>query len=250
MQTAAEPAPTRAGWVRAGSFLAGLRRVCVFAGAFGSGKSEVAVNFAAALAGTGRHVRLADLDIVNPYFRSREARSSLRELGVELLLPAEELMNADMPVVPPEVRGALEAGDGTLVLDLGGDPVGGRVMASIAGALPVADLDGMFVLNSRRPFTNTADGALRMLRGIERTSGITLNRVVVNSHLIDETDAGVVSEGVELARQVCAAGGVELAFVAIAREFRDRLEPAAPDQPLLLLSRQLLKPWERRGLKE
>jgi hypothetical protein len=237
-----------AAWVGADEFLAGLRRVCVFGGGFGSGKSEVAVNFAAALASSGRRVRLADLDVVNPYFRSREAREALHAAGVELLLPSEELMMADMPVIPPEVRGALAAGDGTLVIDLGGGPVGARVMASIADALPAAECDGMFVLNSRRPFTSTAARAVQMVRDIERTSGLTMNRVVVNSHLIDQTDAAVISEGVGLAREVCSVTGATIAFVAVARELHDQLDQVAPEFPRLLLDRHLLKPWERMAL--
>ncbi|MFO7676036.1 MAG: cobalamin biosynthesis protein CbiA [bacterium] len=232
-------------FVGAGELLAGLRRVCAFGGGFGSGKSEVAVNFAVALVSAGRRVRLADLDIVNPYFRSREAREPLRAAGVELLLPSEEMMSADMPVIPPEVRGALASGGGTLVLDLGGGPVGARVMASIADALVPGECDGMFVLNSRRPFTSTVAGAVRMMRDIERVSGLTMNRVVVNSHLIDETDAGVVGEGVTLAREVCAETGASVAFVAVERELAGRLDRAAAGYPLLLIDRRLLKPWEQ-----
>lgn len=240
----AAPDGAVAGWVRAEKLLAGLRRVCVFTGGFGSGKSEVAVNFAAALAAAGRRVRLADLDIVNPYFRSREARVVLVKLGVELILPAERLLNADMPVVPPEVRGALAAGDGTLVIDLGGDPVGARVMVSIASDLPAGEVDGIFVHNARRPFTDTVEGAVRMLRDIERTAGIAITRVVANTHLADETDATVVREGIELAEQVCAAVGAELAFIAVERGLGSGIEAVSAGRPLLLLERQLLKPWE------
>ncbi|HDQ99364.1 MAG TPA: hypothetical protein ENN51_03650 [candidate division WOR-3 bacterium] len=231
-------------WVNAGELPAGLRRVCVFCGGFGSGKSEVAVNFAAVLAGAGHRVRLADLDIVNPYFRSREARVALRRLGVELLLPAEGLLNADMPVVPPEVRGALTSGDGILVIDLGGDPVGARVMVSIASDLPADELDGVFVLNARRPFTDTLEGAVKMMREIEAMAGFAITRVVANTHLADETDAAIVREGIELAEQVCTATGTELAFVAAMRGLRDGVEAVSAGRPLLLLERQLLKPWE------
>lgn len=244
---AVEPA---ANWYNADRFLAGLRRVNLFCGGFGSGKTEVAVNFALHLAAASRRVSIADLDIVNPYFRSREVRDIMRGRGIDVLVPREGMIDADMPVVQPEIQGALAQSPGVVVLDLGGDPVGARVMASMVRYLRPSDCSGMLVLNSRRPFTATAAGALRMMTDIGVASGVGINRVVVNSHLIDETSPEVIGEGIALAEEVCAVGGAEIAFVAVERRMLDRFDAAACRYPAMVMDRFMLPPWrisERLG---
>lgn len=234
-------------WVHADRLLASLRRVVVFCGGFGTGKTEVAVNFALLLARDGRRVRLADLDIVNLYFRSREVRRYLREMGVEVLVPGERLVNADMPVIVPEVRGALENPDGNLVLDLGGDPSGARVMGSLAGLVPPKETATWLVVNSRRPESGSTDAVLKMVVGIESASGLRVTGLVVNSHLADETTPPIVEEGIRLAEAVHGAGGPGIVFVAMERRLADEIDAGALGYPVMFLQREMLKPWETGG---
>lgn len=234
-------------WIGAESLLEGLKRVNVFCGGYGSGKTEVAVNFAVHLAEGGRSVRIADLDIVNPYFRSREVRESLRELGIDVLVPDGELVGADLPVIKPEIKGALESGDQSVVLDLGGDPVGAKVMASLAGGLQQADYDGLLVVNSRRPFTDTPDAVTRVIGDIEAASGMRISRLVVNSHLIDQTEAEVIWEGIRLAEDVAAGSGASIAFVAVERRMLVDFDAEGCGYPVMVLDRRMLKPWETGG---
>lgn len=231
-------------WVGADEYLAGLKRVNIFCGGYGSGKTEVAVNFAVHLASAGERVRIADLDIVNPYFRTREVRVALRERGVDVLVPHGQLVYADLPVIQPEVRGALEHADGRVVFDLGGDPAGARVMASMIDALPVDDYTGLFVVNSRRPFTSTPEAAQRMMSGISRASGLELSALVVNSHLIDETEPGTIDEGIRLAEEVASRTGARIAFVAVERRMLGRFDAERCAYPVMALDRRMLKPWE------
>lgn len=231
-------------WLGADSYLAGLRRVNLFCGGYGSGKTEIAVNFALHLAATGKQVKIADLDIVNLYFRSREVREELRRHGIRVLVPSERLVNADLPIIQPEIKGAIESGDEAVVLDLGGDPAGARVMASIAQAMPLDDYQGLFVLNSRRPFTRTAAAVAGMMTDISRASGLELSALVVNSHLIEETAAEVIEEGIELAEEVSRETGASIAFVAVERSMLDRFDGAGCGHPVMVLDRHMLKPWE------
>lgn len=231
-------------WLNADALLGSVRQLNIFCGGYGSGKTEVAVNFALAMAGLGREVSVADLDIVNPYFRSREVRAQLREQGIEVLVPGEELVNADLPVIQPEIRGAIESRRRTVVLDLGGDPVGARVMRSIAARLEPGSYSGFFVLNSRRPFTADRAGACRMMAEIEAASGLGITDIVVNSHLVDETTPEVIEEGIALAREVAAETGTRVAFVTIARALVGHFDAAACGCPVLVLDRRMLKPWE------
>jgi hypothetical protein len=257
----------RARWFNAEGFLSGLRRVNVFCGGFGSGKTEVAVNFCVRLSELGRRVSIADLDIVNLYFRSREVREQLRGQGIEVIVPGGALVNADLPIIVPEVRGALEDrgsddalsdrgrggqgrgtnDDGTtpvVVLDLGGDPAGAKVMASLAEAMRPEDYSGLFVLNSRRPFTATVSAAEAMMVDISEAARINVDRIVVNSHLIDETTPEVIGEGIALGEALAQRTGAHIAFVAVQRVLLDRFDAAGCRYPVMVLDRLMLKPWE------
>jgi hypothetical protein len=234
-------------WIGADDLFGSLRRVTAFCGGFGTGKTEVAVNFALSLARAGRRVRLVDLDIVNLYFRSREVRQRLRALGIDVVVPEERLVNADLPVIVPEVRGALERSEGSVILDLGGDPSGARVMASLAGLVPPDDTATWLVVNSRRPESGTADAVLRMIAGIESASGLRVTGLVVNSHLVEETTPLIVEEGVRLAEAVHSAGGPGIAFVAIERRLAGEFDAGVWGHPVMFLEREMLKPWETGG---
>jgi hypothetical protein len=241
-------APT--GWYNAGGLLAGLRRVNLFFGGFGSGKTEVAVNFCVRMRQASRRVAIADIDIVNPYFRSREVRREMRDLGIDVLIPEETLVDADLPVIKPEVQGALETSPGLVVMDVGGDPAGARVVASMARLLKKDDYTAHLVLNSRRPFTATVEGALKMMRGIGDTAGLAITSIVANSHLVDETTPEVIDEGVALAERLAAATGAEVAFASVMREMLDRFDAARCGCPVMVMDRFMLPPWrlsERLG---
>jgi len=236
------PEVSRTDWVRAESFLFSLKRVLMFSGGFGSGKTEVAVNFALKLRALGRAVSVADLDIVNPYFRSRLVQAELSKYGIRFLVPSGALAEADLPIIVPEVKGAIEASRGHVILDMGGDPVGARVMASLAPQVSEDAVDGMFVLNSRRPRTSDLAGTLAMMAEISSACKVRLSSLVVNSHLVEETTPEVVEEGIALAEQVSRETGARVAFVAVGRQMLERVQTG---YPVMVLDRMMLKPWEQ-----
>jgi len=275
-------AQTAKNWFNADSFLRELRRINIFCGGFGSGKTEVAVNFSLRMRELERRVSIADLDIVNLYFRSREVRNQLRSCGIEVIVPSGALVNADLPVIVPEVRGAIEGqsskpevrtvGQGPLrpmtiearstneakgegrkangvpplvVLDLGGDPAGAKVMASIAEGMKPEDYSGLFVLNSRRPFTATVAAARKMMAEISDAARINVDRIVVNSHLIDETTPAVIDEGIALGEELAKATGSQIAFVAVQRVMLGQFDASRCRYPVMVLDRLMLKPWEQ-----
>jgi hypothetical protein len=154
-------------------------------------------------------------------------------------------VNADLPIITPEVKGAIDRPDGCLVLDLGGDPVGARVMASLADGMDWNDYSGFIVLNSRRPRTNTVAGARQMIAGIEAASHARVTDVVVNSHLIDETAGPVIEEGIGLAEDVAQATGKRVAFVVVERRVLATFDAGSCPYPVMVLDRLMLKPWEQ-----
>ncbi len=226
------------------------RSVTVFVGNYGSGKTEIALNYALWLASAGRPVSLADLDIVNPYFRSREARAFVEQRGVAVIAPEGEYAFADLPILLREVGGAIGRADSHLVLDVGGDDLGARVLGGFAAALAPRDPLVLQVLNERRPFTNTLAGGRRMYEELQAAARLQIGGLVANAHLIDETTPAVVQQGIAFARQVGAELGVPLVFAAIEERIAARLSPAAVGCPVLLIERLMTSPWEpstRRG---
>ena len=125
----------------------------IFVGHFGSGKTEIALNGALELAAGGRAVTLADLDVVKPYFRSRSARDILSRAGIELLAPTGANVHADLPIIVPQIRSQLRDSNRRLIMDVGGDEVGARVLGSLSDVVPFDDTDCFLVLNFRRPST-------------------------------------------------------------------------------------------------
>lgn len=221
-----------------------LRPLVIFSGGFGSGKTEVAVNFALSLVGEARRVAVVDLDIVNPYFRSRSVKEHLRARGVDVILPDEALLDADLPVVQPEVKGLISNPRGLVILDLGGDPVGARVLASLLDRSAQERLDAFFVFNSRRPRTRNAELAARMMQDIAAAAGISFTGIVVNSHLIGETTEAVIAEGIGMAEELVTRTGVPIVFVALEAPVLNTLDLAQCKYPLLIMERLMLKPWE------
>ena len=213
-------------------------------GAFGSGKSEVTVNLALALTAAGRRVTLVDLDLVNPYFRSREARMLLESAGVRVIVPPGDQAWADLPIVVPEVFGALNPGAGeTTLLDVGGDDVGARVLGGMRTALAAAKAGLWQVVNERRPFTSTLEGCVRMQISLERSARVPVTGIVSNAHLIDETTADVVLGGLALARTFGAERGIPVRCVAVRGELAHAAAIRDCGVPVLRLERRMLPPW-------
>ncbi len=220
--------------------------VTLITGNYGSGKTEVAVNLAGLLASRGEKVTLADLDIMNPYFRCRKAAAELEALGVRVIIPREGYFFADLPIVLPEIRGAIQRRDSVFIGDVGGDDTGARILGSFADVLARNPYKLLMVINANRPFTDTVDGCLGMMDEIEASSKLAIGGIAANTHLMDETDADVVRHGFRLAAEVAEIRGIPIVLVAVAaslaRELRD--EPFA--DRLLPIERTMLPPWRRR----
>ena len=135
----------------------------------------------------GIDVRIADLDLVNPYFRTREARGSLSELGIEVVLPPEQYLQADLPILSPEVAGLIRQPSQLTLLDVGGDDVGATVLATLEDDLKGKSLRVLQVINPLRPFTETHEGCLKIRDAIETASKLTVNGLIGNANLIDGT---------------------------------------------------------------
>lgn len=215
-------------------------RLALITGHYGTGKTEFAVNLALALAGEGERVALADLDIVNPYFRSRERRGLLEAAGVRLIATPQALADADVPALPAELHALLEDRTVRGVLDIGGDPSGARVLARYRPRIVREDYQLLYVVNANRPEVRTAERSVEVLRAIEAVTGLRCTGLVNNTHLCGETGPEDVREGALLAGEVSRLTGVPVICHAAEARFADSLR----DLELFPMELRMKKPWE------
>jgi RecA/RadA recombinase len=219
------------------------KRVTVFVGHFGSGKTEIALNRALDLAAAGERVTIADLDVVKPYFRTRAARAILSAAGIELLAPTGANVHADLPIIVPQIRSQLRDGGRRLMIDVGGDDAGAKVLGSLSDVVPRRDTECLLVLNFRRPSTPDPEHAAAMVREIEAVGRLPIDGLISNTHLMEETTAEVVLEGYRQAVATARLVGVPLVAVTVAGGLGAELDPGSFECPLIAMRRIVLPPF-------
>ena len=218
-------------------------RVSIITGHYGTGKTELSVNLALALAAEGKRVVLADLDVVNPYFRSRERRPQLEAAGIQVISSSQACSDADVPALPAELLASLENRDIRGILDIGGDPVGARVLARFQPKIVQEDYQLIFVLNANRPEVREAEHAIAYLRSIEAVNGLTCSGIVNNTHLCGETTPAEIRKGAALAEAVSRQTGIPILCHTAEVRFADAVSDLR--EPVFPITINMKKPWER-----
>ncbi len=224
-----------------------LTGIVAIVGNYGSGKTEVAINLAVNRRRAGLEVRIADLDLVNPYFRTREARKALESLGIEVVLPPREYLQADLPILSPAIAGMIRQTDGLILLDVGGDDAGATVLAALGDAFSGVDVHMLQVVNPLRPRTATVEGCLKMRAEIEAAAKLTISGLIGNANLIDETGTREIYDGYDFLQKLSAASGLQLEFITVAQELLAMIEIQRFNCPVLSITRQLVPPWKTAG---
>jgi len=225
-----------------------IQGLITIVGNYGSGKTEVAVNLAVDRKRAGMEVRVADLDLVNPYFRTREARKQLSKKGIDLALPDAQYLQADLPILSPLISGMIREPAQLTILDVGGDDVGATVLATLADAFNGKQGRMLQVVNPFRPFTDTLEGCLEIRRSIEKASKMRINGLVGNANLIDDTTVEDLYYGYDFLREYAVATGLPLEFFTVGRSLLPDIDPKRFDCPILPLDRQLVPPWKSAQL--
>ena len=221
------------------------KRITVLVGHFGSGKTEIALNFALNTAANCSRVTLVDLDVVKPYFRSRAARAILQQAGIELLAPQGEYHHADLPILIPAIRDAFRDTSRRVVLDVGGDGTGARALGAISDVVPQDDSERVLVLNFRRPFTQNVDEAVEMVRTIAAVSQMSITGLVSNTHLMAETTLPIIRDGYEQAARTAERLALPLLAVAVDETSAGDLDGTLFDCPIMVLRRIVRPPFEQ-----
>lgn len=202
------------------------KRITLFAGHYGSGKTNIAVNYALHLAQEGKKVCIGDLDIVNPYFRTKDSAEDLARSGVELISPQFANTNVDLPALPAEAYRLVEDKSSYAIMDIGGDDRGAYALGRYAPAiLAENDYRMAFVANCYRPLTKTPADALEVLREIEAACGIPFTCIVNNSNLGAESTPETLGSSAAYIRELCQLSGLPLWLTAaeesVAREMKN-----------------------------
>lgn len=224
----------------------GIKRITVFSGHYGSGKTNVAVNYALWLNKQGRKVSIADLDIVNPYFRTKDSMQVLKESGVRLISSEYANSNVDVPALPPETYGVIQNKEVTAVIDVGGDDRGALALGRYSDAIKEdGDYELLFVINKFRPLTRNADMTLEIMAEIEKACHMKFTAIVNDSNLGDETSASDVMESVAYANEISEKAGIPVKMTTVKKDLYEELSGKIENlMPIELYVRQS---WAERN---
>jgi hypothetical protein len=228
--------------------IAGVERIkgiVIIVGNYGSGKTEVSINLAVNQKRAGVDVKIADLDLVNPYFRTREARKPLLKLGIEVVVPEEKYLQADLPILSPAVAGLIRHPIDLTLIDAGGNDVGATVLAALADSFSNKRVRMLQVVNPFRPFTDTIDSCLKIREEIERASKMTINGIIGNANLMDETSVDDIYNGYDFVKALSGESRLPLEFITSSVELLSEIDTGRFSCPVLSIERQLVPPWKR-----
>jgi hypothetical protein len=226
---------------------ADLPRIRIFAGPFGTGKTEVAINYALALASRDEAVTLTDLDVVTPYFRSREMAERLEESGVAVVAPPDLTKRIPLPAITARMWGTMERRDGVTVVDVGGDAQGARAIGQFKASIERSGYIMYLVLNPYRPFNATVQRIAQTIKDVEENSRLKTTALVSNPNLIAETTLQIVSEGHLLVGRASEALGLPIAFLCVEERLLEEGRDEQYDQPVLPLRRHFYPPWREQS---
>jgi len=204
-----------------------FKRIILLSGHYGSGKTNIAVNLAFLLRKTCENIAIADIDIVNPYFRSKDSQEELRQAGIRLICSEFANSNVDVPALPQEVYAITDNRDMTAVIDVGGDDRGALALGRWRDAILEEDnYEMLFVINRFRPLTKDAASTIEIMHEIEAAAGMHFTAIANNSNLGNETTAEDILSSVAYAEEVSRLSGLPIKMTAV----REDLLPALKDK--------------------
>ena len=201
-----------------------FKRILLLSGHYGSGKTNIAVNLALHLKQQRERVTIADVDIVNPYFRTSDSKKQLEEAGIRLICSSFAGSNVDLPALPADIYGITADREQTAIIDVGGDDRGALALGRLRDQiLSENNYEMLFVINRFRPLTRTAELTLEVMHEIELAGGIPFTAVVNNSNLGEETTAEDVLSSQAYADEVCALSGLPLKMTTVTHPLYEQL---------------------------
>lgn len=210
-----------------------FKRITLLSGHYGSGKTNIAVNLAFLLKKEHERVAIADIDIVNPYFRTKDSEDELQSEGIRVISSEFANTNVDVPALPASVYSITEDKNLTAIIDVGGDDRGALALGRWRDAILEEDnYEMLMVVNRFRPLTRTPESTIEVMREIEFAAKMNFTGVVNNSNLGEETSAEDVLASLEYADEICRMTGLPLKMTCVSAqlypELKDRIDNLMP----------------------
>ncbi len=222
------------------------KRINIFTGHFGSGKTEVAVNYAMKMAQAGYRTAIVDFDIINPYFRTADAKEELEKQNIKVILPMYANTNVDIPAIPPEIYSLFEDKDTKVVLDVGGDDLGAKAVSRFKEEIVSDDYEMFFVVNTKRIMTDSPEKIAEMIAIIEDGANVKVTKLINNSNLLEETTPEIILEGNRIISEVSEKLGIPIAITAGMEEVVNNIPKSEIDKTeILSMRKQIHLPWNR-----
>ncbi|MDW8800112.1 ATP-binding protein [Clostridium sp. A1-XYC3] len=219
-----------------------MSRIRIFTGHFGSGKTEISINYALKLAKEGKKVAIVDIDIVNPYFCSRDVRKHLEENGVRVISSDPNLSNAELAVVPAEVLAVFNDKSYEVVMDIGGDDQGAVVLGQYNRYLREEPYDMYFVVNNNRPLTSNEKDTEEYLRTIEWVSRLKVTHLISNTNMSYETTVEDILRGDKEVAALAEKLNIPHSYTACRKDFEDEVRGKVQGE-LLPIDIYMKPPW-------
>lgn len=194
------------------------KRIRFVVGHYGSGKTEFSINYAIKLAKLHKKVALADLDVVNAYFRSREKTEFLKNIGIKVIGSGVDASAVDIPSISPAIVTPMQDTSYEAIMDVGGNPAGVRTLGRYKEYLVEGNYDMFFVLNANRPETQTVEKSMEYLRKIEDTARAKVTGIINNTHMLKSTSVSDVLRGQELALELSEMSGIPIKYISVIGE--------------------------------
>ena len=201
-----------------------MKRITILAGHYGSGKTNIAVNLALKMKKDGFDTVIADLDIVNPYFRTKDSLKELNEAGIRLISSEYANSNVDIPALPQDMYSVVDDKSRYYIVDLGGDDRGAYALGRYADKInEEGSYEMLFVFNKYRPLTPDAGSAMEVMAEIEAAAGVKFTGIVNNSNIGPMTDMNAVEASFSECERLCALSGLPLKFMSVDKRLYDSI---------------------------
>lgn len=215
-------------------------RITILLGEFGSGKTELAINYTLWLKKHGTHTAIVDIDLVKPYFRTRENRNLLEKNGVVVIAPEEKFAQSDLPIMPAALSQYIFDNQYRVVIDVGGGD-SAVVLGQLNQQITEQSYEALLVINSCRPFTQTAEETAIVLRRIEQKSRLKISGLVSNTNLAQETTIHHIRNGIKMIDKISQMTDLPVRWVVIPEWLEG--QEISTKHPIFVLKRYIQYPW-------
>lgn len=219
-------------------------KLLIVVGHYGSGKTEFAVNYALYLKKQGISPVIADVDIVNPYFRARELKEQLLKQDIKIISNNYEDEHCiDMPALAAALQTCFESELQTCIADVGGDSAGARVLSRYSKAISNREYDMWIAVNANRPKTACAQDTIEYMEDIERVSGLKINGIINTTHMLRETTPEDILKGEMMIEDITQKTGIDLLFNVVDEKLTSSLKNIKLSKGVFTIKPLLLLDW-------